>query len=97
MKIPRKIDELLEDPEIGKERPDAIALLILYRKHSSARKQMYLSPIKVDDASELLDISVHRIRKAKKVLRRKGYITDYSEQNPLRQVEHFIRLLDSTH
>ena len=91
-KVMHKLNEILEDPEIGKEKSDAIALLLLYYKHSSKKGTMQLTPVKVDDASELLDISIHRIRKAKKTLMNKGYIENYSAQGASGFIEHFLVL-----
>lgn len=92
MKIPHVVNELLDDPEVGKARPDAIALLLLYQKHSQVKNKMRVSAVKVDDAYELLSISTHRIRKARKVLYKKGYIADHSEPNSLGSLDHYIKL-----
>ena len=90
----QKLLEILDDPEMGKEKPDAIALMILYQRRSFVRNKKRLSSVKVGEAANMLSISVHRVRKAKKVLIKKNFIAQHSEQNPLNQVEHFIKVLD---
>lgn len=90
MKISKEIDKILEDSNLGKERPDVIALLALYNKFSYIRNKVPMTSIKVQDASEKLSISTYRVRKAKKMLHKMGYIRDKSISNPLGYVEHYI-------
>ncbi len=82
-----KIKEILTDENFKKEKSDAMALYLLYYLNSKNN----LSWIKVPDASEDLQISVHRIRKAKQKLHENGFIDFHSERNPkYNVVEHFV-------
>lgn len=92
--IKRELLNILDSEEIGKEKTDAVALLLLYYKSSMTRSKEKISNIKVDEAAEKLSISARRVRKAKKTLMDFGKIQSVSKRNPLGCVEHYIKILD---
>jgi len=96
--IKEYIDDILSDHTLGKEKPDAIALLILYHNTlqpiNAGNKTAYATQIKVADAVELLGISDRRVRKAKRVLEGAGLLNTIStKDSDAKTIHHYIELL----
>jgi hypothetical protein len=89
-----EILEKLLTSDIGKEKPDVLSLYFLYAKTADPDEYgRQLSDIKVDGAAEVLEISPHRIRKAKKVLFEYGLIQQVSMKNEENIIHHYIEVL----
>ena len=95
--IKNYIEDIISDSTIGKEKPDAIALLILYYNtlyplHVDGETK-HVTEIKVPDAMELLSISDRRVRKAKKILEDFMLLENISIKDPeTKTIQHYIEM-----
>ena len=70
----------------GKEKPDMLAVYLLYYTYSKNN----VSELKVPDLAEMLETSKYRIRKARKKLTENGYIHERSEKEGNGLISHYV-------
>jgi len=81
----QKCKDLITD-NYGKEKPDMLAVYLLYHTYSENN----VSNLKVPDVADKLEISKYRVRKARKKLTENGYVHERSEKEGNGLMSHYV-------